>query len=31
MTDAGRTSVQELVGEVLADEHTDVLARPWCG
>ena len=31
MTDAGRMGVQELVSEVLADERTDVLARPWCG
>jgi putative transposase len=27
MTDAGRMSVQELLGKVLADEHTDVLRQ----
>jgi hypothetical protein len=31
MTDVGRMSVGELVGKVLADEHTDVLrqAASW--
>jgi hypothetical protein len=27
MTDVGRMSVGELVGKVLADEHTDVLCQ----
>jgi hypothetical protein len=31
MTDVGRMSVQELLGKVLADEHADVLVRPWSG
>jgi putative transposase len=30
MTDVGRMSVQELLGKVLADEHTDVLRQAVC-
>jgi len=31
MTDVGRMSVGELVAKVPADEHTDVLRKPWPG